>query len=209
MTAVSGEWLAGRLAGPARHFAVSIPRVASDLLARYADLLLEWGARVNLTGARTPEALTDEHLADALAFFPRLPREAFRFVDVGSGAGLPGLVIALLRPDAQAVLLEPTQKKCRFLVHAIRALDLADRIEARPERLADHLLRGGRSAYEVAISRAVWPARDWLGLGAPLLKPSGVLLGVEGSEPGELPVGAVRHRYRLGKRTRAVIELRC
>jgi len=174
-------------------------------LAQYASLVLEWGARINLTGARTPEALADDHLADALALLPHLPGEPFRFVDVGSGAGLPGAAIALLRPDASGTLLEPVRKKHSFLAHAVRALLLSERLEARNERLEKHLAERGSGAYDVAVSRAVWPASEWLALGEPLLKPAGLLLGVEGSTPGELPPGASRYPYRLRDRSRAVI----
>ena len=205
MTSLSAAWLMARLAAPARELGAAIPESSYEALAQYASLVLEWGARINLTGARTPEALADDHLADALALLPHLPRGPFRFIDVGSGAGLPGVAIALLRQDASGVLLEPTRKKHSFLAHAIRALSLSDRLEARAERLEQHLAEGGRAAYDVAVSRAVWPASEWLSLGGPLLKPVGLLLGVEGRTAGELPPGAVRHSYRLGDRPRAVI----
>ena len=208
--AVSAAWLKARLATPAREFGVSIPESSYEPLAQYASLVLEWGARLNLTGARTPEALADDHLADALALLPHLPGGSFRFVDVGSGAGLPGAAIALLRPDASGTLLEPIRKKHSFLAHAIRTLAVADRLEARCERLEQHLVEAGRGAYDVAVSRAVWPASKWLSLGGSLLKPAGLLLGVEGSTPGKLPPGASRHPYRLQERgARAVICWRC
>jgi 16S rRNA (guanine527-N7)-methyltransferase len=205
--APSPEWLAERLAGPARSLGVEVPERALARLARFVALALEWGARVNLTGARIPERLVDEHVADALACLPHLPGGPFRYVDVGSGAGLPGLVIALIRLDASGVLLEPIGKKRAFLAHAIRELGLAGRIEARAERLAEHLRSGGASAYDVAVSRAVWPASRWLDLGRPLLRPGGVLLGVEGSAASALPPGAERHPYRLTGRRRAVVVL--
>jgi 16S rRNA (guanine527-N7)-methyltransferase len=205
MTALSAAWLEARLAIPARDLGVVIPEVSYEPLARYASLVLEWGARINLTGARTPAALADDHLADALAMLSHLPDGPFRFVDVGSGAGLPGIPIALLRPDASGVLLEPVGKKHVFLAHAIRALGLSGRLEARSERLEQHLVESGRGAYDVAVSRAVWKANEWLALGEPLLKRAGVLLGVEGSTAGELPPGATRHPYRLQGRLRAVI----
>src|SRR5688572_10696434 len=101
--AVSAAWLAARLAEPARALGVAVPEAAFEPLARYASLVLEWGARINLTGARSAEALADDHLADALALLPFLPAGPFSLVDVGSGAGLPGLVLALLRSDASGI----------------------------------------------------------------------------------------------------------
>jgi 16S rRNA (guanine527-N7)-methyltransferase len=208
MTGVSAEWLAARLAEPARAVGVTLPPSALEPLAVYASLVLEWGTRFNLTGARDAESVADDHLADALALLPQLPPRAFRFVDVGSGAGFPGIALALLRSDAAGVLLEPTRKKHAFLAHAIRALGLTGRLDARAERLEEHLLAGGRGAYEVAISRAVWPAAEWLARGAALVRPDGLLVGVEGAAPDELPPGAERHPYQLGGRTRAVVTQR-
>ena len=208
MTGVSTEWLAARLAEPARTLGAVLPPSAVEPLAAYTSLVLEWGARINLTGARDAESVADDHLADALALLPWLPAGAFRFIDVGSGAGFPGIIVGLLRADAAGVLLEPTRKKHAFLSHAIRALGLSGRLDARAERLEEHLLAGGRGAYDVAISRAVWPAAEWLARGAALVKPGGLLMGVEGAAPGELPRGAERHPYQLAGRARAVVTQR-
>jgi 16S rRNA (guanine527-N7)-methyltransferase len=205
MMVVEAGWLAERLAAPARTLGVALPADAVEALARYAGLLLDWGTRINLTGARTAEALADEHLADALALLPHLPAGAFALLDVGSGGGLPGLALALLRPDARAVLLEPTAKKHAFLKHAIRSLGLGGRVEARRERLEAHLEAGGAGAYDVAVARAVWPAAAWLERGAAAVRPGGRVIGLEGASEGELPPGVERHAYRLGERARAVV----
>jgi 16S rRNA (guanine527-N7)-methyltransferase len=204
---ITAAWLGDRLAGPARELGVALGDAELELLARYAELLLDWGSRINLTGARTREALADDHLADALAMLPYLPGYPFRFVDVGSGAGLPGLVLAVLRADATGVLLEPTRKKHAFLSHAVRSLGLAGRVEARAERLEAHLAGGAAGTYDVAVSRATWPAADWIQRARPLVKPGGRVYGFEGATPGELPAGARRHPYRLGEKRRALVVL--
>jgi 16S rRNA (guanine527-N7)-methyltransferase len=204
---VTAAWLGDRLAGPARELGVVIDAASLRLLARYAELVLDWGSRINLTGARTREALADEHLADALALLRDLPAGRFRFVDVGSGAGLPGLVLAILRPESAGVLLEPIRKKHAFLAHAVRDLDLAGRVEARAERLEAHLAGGAAGSYDVAVSRATWPAAEWLERGRPLVKPGGRIYGFEGATPGVLPADARRHPYRLGTRRRALVVL--
>lgn len=178
-----------------------------DQLARYAELVLDWGARFNLTGARTHEALADEHLADALVVLPHLPAGAFRIVDVGSGAGLPGLVLALARPEARGVLLEPIRKRHAFLTHAVRELGLAGRVEARAEGLEAHLAEGAAGPYDVAISRATWPVARWLDRAAPLVGPGGRLFGFEGAAAAELPAGARRYRYTIGGKRRALVVL--
>jgi 16S rRNA (guanine527-N7)-methyltransferase len=194
------------LAAPARELGVAIEAPAVKLLARYADLVLDWGARINLTSARTPERLADEHLADALALLPHLPARAFRFVDVGSGAGLPGLVLALLRPGASGVLLEPTRKKHAFLAHALRELGLAGRVEACAERLEAHAHEMAGS-YDAAISRATWRADLWLERGRALPKAGGRVFGFEGPAATVLPAGATRHPYTLHTKRRAIVAL--
>jgi 16S rRNA (guanine527-N7)-methyltransferase len=208
VSAPSPGWLEARLAEPARALGLAIPPEAFAPLAAYTGLVLDWGARINLTGARSAEALADEHLADALPLLRHLPAGPFRLADVGSGAGLPGIVLSILRPDAEGTLLEPVAKKHAFLAHAIRSLGLTARLTARAERLEAHLEAGGRGAYDVAVSRAVWPAAEWAQRGPPLLAPGGVLLGLEGSEPGALPPGSERHPYELAGRRRSVLVRR-
>ena len=204
---VSSAWLADRLGGPLREASAELGTSELEQLARYVELVLDWGARVNLTGARTRESLADEHLADALVVLSHLPPGPFRFVDVGSGAGLPGLVLAVIRAEARGVLLEPIRTKHAFLAHAVRELGLAGRVEARAERLEAHLAGGAASAYDVAISRATWPVAHWLELGRPLVRPGGRIFGFEGAKPAELPAGAARHPYVLGARRRALVVL--
>ena len=105
----AADLLAQVLRPAGARFGVEVMASLGALLA-YAEALLSWNRRVNLTGARNLEVLASEHLADALAVAPHLPRTG-RWVDVGSGGGLPGMVLAILRRDLQAVLLEPLQKR--------------------------------------------------------------------------------------------------
>jgi 16S rRNA (guanine527-N7)-methyltransferase len=201
---ISSAWLGARLDAPARELGVELDSQALEGLARYASLVLEWGARINLTGAKTPERLADEHLADALAALRHLPSEPFRFVDVGSGAGLPGLVLALLRPRASGVLLEPVRKKHAFPAHAGRELGIAGRIEARAERDEAH---GAAGSYDVALSRATWRADLWLERGRALVRSGGRVLGFEGPTSLALPAGAARHPYVLHGKRRSILVL--
>ncbi len=134
----------------------------------WLDRLVEWNARTDLTAARSDEELVDLMLADALVIAPRLDDGA-RVVDIGAGAGAPGLALALLRPDLRVTLVEPLGKRAAFLrtvVGAVRRPDVA--IEpARGESLA------GRRAWDVAMSRATRGPRAWRGRAVTLASPGG------------------------------------
>ncbi len=170
-------------------------------LVHFADELLRWNAKINLTAARTiDDAL--QHIADSSAIIRYIPNSSRRLVDVGSGGGLPAIVIALLRPEIEITALEPVHKKHAFLQHARRALAIPQ-LEARAERVEQHT---GRD-YDVATSRATFALASWLEIGRALVRPGGVVLGMEAVDQVELPAGATRHRYELGDRTRAIVAL--
>ncbi len=194
--------LATLLEPAARAFELSLTAPLVSALDSYATLLLDWNQRINLSGARTLEALATEHLADAFALLPHLPL-AGRCVDVGSGAGLPGLVLALLRPDLEFQLLEPTQKRRAFLAAAIRNVKLAN-VAISPDRLDDHVLARG-AAYDFAVARAVFPIETWLAEGQKLVKAGGVVAGLAGGNPKSIPGGAVAHSYDVGAGPRAIL----
>ena len=203
---VEPDALRERLAPVAASFgAAPLVDAAADALAAFTAELIAWNERVNLTGARSFEAIVDEHLADALAIVPHLPPEPFDLVDVGSGGGFPGVPLALLRPDIQATLLEPVGKKRAFLAHVARRL-APGRIHAVAERLEEHLEHGGRGRYDVATSRAVWPAAEWLERARPLLRPSGRIIALvnEGDETAGVPASIQRAPYRVAGRAREV-----
>ncbi len=130
--------------------------------------LTEWNARIDLTAARSPEELVDLMLADALNLAPRLPPGA-RVVDVGTGAGAPGLALALVRRDLRLTLVEPLGKRAAFLRTAVGAVGRAD---VAIERVRGETIEG-RRAWDVAVSRATLPPPAWLGLGVTLAAPGG------------------------------------
>lgn len=156
-----------------------VERVSSDLsfplsaeatraIGTWLDRLEEWNARIDLTAARSREELVDLMLADALVLAAHVPR-GVRVVDVGTGAGAPGLALAFARDDLQVTLVEPMGKRVSFLRTVVGAVGRADvRIErGRGEALA------GRGAFDVAVSRATLPPAAWLGLGTDLVVPGG------------------------------------
>jgi 16S rRNA (guanine527-N7)-methyltransferase len=118
-----------------------LPEVPAPLLPQlstYLDLLLKWNARTNLTAIRDPEEIVRRHFGESLFAARHLDPGTTTLLDFGSGAGFPGLPIALLRPDIQVTLAESQNKKATFLREAVRTLNLPstevwpDRVESMP-----------------------------------------------------------------------------
>lgn len=147
-------------------------------VVQWLERLEEWNARIDLTAARSREELVDLMVADALVLAPRMPRGA-SVVDLGTGAGAPGLALALLRSDLRVTLVEPLAKRTAFLRTVLGAVGRADVTleRARSEALA------GRRAWDVAVSRATLAPAAWLDVGTSLAAPGGavwVLLAKDG-----------------------------
>jgi 16S rRNA (guanine527-N7)-methyltransferase len=155
---------------------LGLPEPTQAALARYLDLLAAWSGRVNLSGLRTPAARVARLVADVLPAAP-LPAPG-RLIDVGSGNGSPGLVLALLRPELAVTLLEPRVRRWAFLREAARAL-------ARPD-LAVLRLRhdayAGPPAQTVTLRALALPSAELV----PMLLPGGALL-VFGRRPHAEP----------------------
>ncbi len=157
---------------------------APRLLA-FLELVSTWNLKMDLTAARNPDELADLMLADAVVLSRHLP-EGARAVDVGSGAGAPGVPLALLRPDVRLTLVEPLQKRVSFLRTAVGSLVHVSEERPRVLRSKGEEVRDGGERFDVALSRATLAPPAWLELGASLA--SGevwVLLAKD--EPPELP----------------------
>ncbi len=149
-------------------------------LSAYVELLLGW-RRANVTGLTDPVAVVDTLIGDSLALLavPQLrERETGSWLDLGAGAGIPGIPLAVALPSATVTLLDAVAKKCTFLEAAIAAAGLAGRARvvcARSERYAS-AGAPGREAYAVVLARAVSGLPVLVELAAPLLAEGGVLL---------------------------------
>lgn len=150
-----------------------VPESALPAIARWLDLLVEWNARIDLTAARSEDDLVELMVADALVLASRLP-EGAKVVDVGAGAGAPGLALALLRPDLAVTLVEPLAKRTAFLRTVVGTLDRTDVAIASAK--GEALAAGRPDAFDVAISRATLAPAAWVPLGLRLASSCWALL---------------------------------
>jgi 16S rRNA (guanine527-N7)-methyltransferase len=168
--------------GPAEFAAAS--GVSRETLARlkaYVGLLAEWNARQNLVSAKSLEDVWRRHVWDSAQLAPYIPAGAKTLIDLGSGAGFPGLVLALLRPDIQVTLTDSVAKTCRFLEAA------AARMEIDVEVCNARLEGSDRAAFDVVTARACAPLSKLLGYAQRFQGPATVNLFLKGqSVAGEL-----------------------
>lgn len=172
------------------HLALALPPLACKRLLEYVELLAKWNRTYNLTAIRDPLKMVSHHLLDSLAVIPHLPmRDGAALADAGSGAGLPGVAIAIARPGWHVTLNDASEKKTAFLRQAA--------IELKLENVAVH---GGRveawrpeSAFAVVISRAFAELARFIASCRHLIAPTGALAAMKGSYPAEelarLPAG--------------------
>ena len=145
---------------------------------RYVDLLASAGVERGLIGPREVPRLWERHVLNCAVVVPRVPRGA-SVADVGSGAGLPGLVWAIARPDLTVILIEPLLRRTVFLEEAVEALGL-DRVRVLRSRAEDVDER-----FDVVTARAVAPLEKLAGWCLPLVRPGGVLLALKGQTAEE------------------------
>lgn len=160
--------------------------------------LLDWNTRINLTAITEPEEVLLKHVLDSLSLLEIYHPEQARVLDIGSGAGFPGLPLKIARPRWDVVLLEATGKKVHFLRHIIQLLDIADveAIHGRAEELAHQTAY--RASFDLVTARAVAALPLLLEYAAPFCRTGGqILLPRKGDLPEELAQGK-RAAHMLG-----------
>ena len=151
-----------------------------ELARRYADLLAGPGVERGLLGPREVERLWERHLLNSAAVAELIEPDAF-VVDIGSGAGLPGIPVAIARPDLRVVLVEPMLRRTEFLNEAIAALGLP--VEVVRGRAEEAGVRAKLAGADVVTSRAVAPLDKLARWSMPLLRIGGRMLALKGSAP--------------------------
>ncbi len=146
-------------------------------IERYADILRSWGIERGLIGPREGDRIWERHIANCLPVTTLIP-EGVKVVDIGSGAGLPGIVIALARPDLEITLIEPLQRRVDFLNEVIAELELPITvIRGKSESI--------KKSFDVVTARAVAPLPKLLNISWHLVKAKGALLAMKGESAQE------------------------
>lgn len=180
----------------------AFPSARLELAERYAGLLATDGVVRGLIGPREAPRLWDRHLVNCALLGELVPDRA-TVCDIGSGAGLPGLVLAIARPDLSVTLVEPLLRRTTFLDEAVGTLAL-DNVEVVRGR-ADAL--HGTRTFDVVTSRAVAPLERLLGWSMPLVAPTGALVAMKGTSVTDEIAAAVDELARWGCATPEVREL--
>jgi len=173
-----------------------------DKFVAYHRLLTEWNQKVNLTAITEPKDVLQKHFADSLAALPYLPQGA-KIVDIGTGAGFPGVPLLIVRPDLRVTLCDSLQKRVKFLELLCRELGLqAELVHARAEDLGQNPKH--REKYDCALTRAVASLPVLLELTLPLVKVGGKSICYKGEVSKELQ--AARNALRI---LHASAQLQC
>lgn len=152
-------------------------------LDRYAQVLVEYNQKVNLTAITGPEGIEDKHFIDSLLFACQ-PEVQGRLVDVGTGAGFPGIVAKIYKPELQLTLMEPTGKRVEFLKYACAQLGLTG-VEFAKERAEEAARKGWREQYDVACARAVAALPMLCEYCLPLVRVGGLFIAMKGASGGD------------------------
>lgn len=169
-----------------------------DLLDRYAELLVDYNKKVNLTAITTPEGIEDRHFADSLLLAAQ-PEAAGAVVDVGTGAGFPGIVAKIYRPDIRLTLMEPTGKRVDFLRYACAELGL-EGVEFAKERAEEAARKAWRERYDLAVARAVAALPVLCEYCLPLVRVGGRFIAMKGPDAAAECTAAAGALRKLGGR---------
>lgn len=160
----------------------TVSRETLDRLETYADLLARWNQRINLVSPGTIKDLWKRHISDSIQLAALAPKRAETWIDLGSGAGLPGLIVAAARQDfdplERMVVVDSDSRKCAFMSEAARAMNIP--VEVRSQRLA---IRSGEKAaepFDIISARALAPLPLLLDYAAPFIKNTTICLFPKG-----------------------------
>jgi 16S rRNA (guanine527-N7)-methyltransferase len=173
---------------------------ALSVAIRYADILATRGVAQGLIGPREVPRLWDRHLLNCAVVAELITERSRTLVDIGSGAGLPGLVLAMVLPETAVTLLEPMERRCRFLAECVTELGLAN-VSVLRARAEEATLRA-----DVATARAVAPLPRLAELAVGVVRPGGMVLAIKGRTAAQELADAGPVLRRIGARSAEVVH---
>ena len=185
----------------AKAFGVSLDEKAMEAFELYLKELLKWNQKINLTAIRSEKGILLKHFLDSLSVYPYLPEHSF-ILDIGSGAGFPGIPLKIIQPSFEVTLIDSVRKKVDFQRHILRMLGLKE-TEAIHGRVQDRgILQRLRGRFDITLSRAFSDLRTFLFMSFPFLKQEGTAIAMKGevdSNEIRLLPGTEGIQYRLQK----------
>lgn len=211
----SRDFLEGLITGAG----LSVPTGAVEKLVSHAREVIRWNRSIRLTAITSPEEIAVKHILDSLLLLAFSPFPG-RILDFGSGAGYPGIPLAIALPGSRIILLESSGKKCAFLSHARRMLSLPN-AEVVQGRLSERTPPAAIGRFEHIVTRATLPQDEAVPLLTPYLGPGGRMLLMRGpgkkdgerigekgpSRRGDATVRSVRFTLPLGMGSREIREI--
>ena len=202
-------WLPLFLEG-ATQLGIHLTGAQLEAFDQYSRLLIDWNQRINLTRIIDPVDIAHKHFLDSLSLVQAIPLDLdskFSLIDVGSGAGFPGIPLKIVLPDFNLTLLEATNKKTIFLQHVVDQLRLENvtMLTARAEEAGRQPAQRGQ--YDLAVARAVAPLSVLAEYTLPLVKVGGWVIAQKGQHPAEEIKQAANALGILGGQVKHVVAV--
>jgi 16S rRNA (guanine527-N7)-methyltransferase len=185
---------------PAPHNASIVFGSSLSVAKRFAGILATRGVEQGLIGPREVPRLWERHLLNCAVVAELIDRRCRTLVDIGSGAGLPGLALAMVLPDTAVTLLEPMERRCRFLAGCVTELELAN-VTVLRGRAEDAAVKA-----DVATARAVAPLPRLAGLAVGVVRPGGLVLAIKGRTAAQELAESRPALRRIGARSAEVVR---
>ena len=166
----------------AKEYGIALSGEQADKFSQYARLLKEWNEKINLTAITNPEGIVTKHFLDSLSIIPFIPQGAKFLIDVGTGAGFPGIPVSILKKEIKVTLLDSLEKRLKFLQEVSNALELKGlkMIHGRAEDYGVN--KDYREKFDVATARAVANLPVLLEYCLPFVKTGGLFIAMKGPD---------------------------